>query len=359
MGESNRSPDDYSDDELTTIARMLAVSHKLLYHGHYFGFVSDFLDLNYEAAYIKAENENGGRNFVGVKFLALNIFAYCLPLIYAHTAMEYKCDFEKMNMKQDSLESEISLAGVNCRVENWLRSPWSLTLGPLSVLASVVIWGLFQILACFFGAKARSVGRNVRRLVLNHLPVGVKLRHLKYHRDAPVLGKHVKDNFFFQNCCVFYVLLLLEMVVIAVMHRSGTALVLAKVLGDVYLHAANTILSPCDEVIVHIEGELDRWEYAPEPGLWIRIRDIKLDILYVTSAELQAVYENMPALLDEVTGEGTVLMTDQEREDIQKGEDEYIWKAMQIQNVYVVDMDNKTIPVVVESESENGLELCG
>lgn len=280
-----------------TAIRMIASAHALLFTGFYYMFVVNFLNPRIKSVFKDQYTQQAKSKAVKMAILALLVIA--LPYMYAWSLMSYPCKMETYQSKfvtkfaNDTDATRMELAPLACDVEDLIRSPLSLLIGPCAFIFFVggfaggfaVDWVCLQCGCSPLGGKMRMMLQGLMYPMLEG-----KLSKLFYH-PTPL---------YFSLPACLWGLILIEMAIVSALTMSGVSLLVGIALGDIFLRSANTLLAPPDICILIIEGELNAWSREREfPGkpLWTRLRTRKFGApaaLEVSLQELEAVYTDMP-----------------------------------------------------------------
>jgi len=334
-----------NEEQLAISVKMIGAAQAILFCGHYHEFLDKFVDEKFSARYKEFYDSDQQTLLRWVKFAGMVVLTTALPWLYGSFLTSDPCAWEEAQYQMRT-EGEISaLPGLfsmakrstGCVVEQWLRSPYSLMLAPVAVLCYFVFCRLFVILD--------AVGA---RLCKFKLASYVRLQFHRYTMDF--LRSHLSrllyhpELFLFRITTGCWLFLLFEFLVLACITRSPVAAIIGYAVSNVFLIAANVLLSAPFECIEMIEAELQTWggkwgaRHYSAGSLWVRLRNHAYDTHFVTEDELAFMsykLEKLRCLFTEAEDPANPAVVG----DLELLNDSWFF----MRNVYVVDSHNNDV----------------
>jgi len=281
-----------SNNDRKCAARMAAVAEAVLFCGFYYAFVVNFLniDTTFRDKYL-AQYRKQSPCIVNMKMIIFALLVVALPACYGWTIMNYPCKWDRQQQRNaDTAAMVVEIASVNCHVEDMIRSPWSLLVGPTAFVIFVILFAMGFALdgICFrLGCKPLGYMTRLNLQAVLYPMLDSKLHNLFFHR-SPIR---------FSACASLYFLILVEMSCVSALTRSCVAFLVGLAIGDIFLRAANLLLVPPQICIVMLEGQLKQWSVdrglIGEP-LWLRFAARERgarSAIKVSSKELEAILQ--------------------------------------------------------------------
>lgn len=280
------------DESLLVKARMVTLLHTMLYNGRYHSVVTNYLHRP-----IELENTSSTVCHC-TQVVALVLCVTTLPYVYAWFLMPYPCASKRV--LQDSLthvQQEI-----DCSSQDFLRKPWSLIYGP----SAAMLYGVFVLCTALVDKFTLGSGLTIRLGVGFQLRqkckskiyglVGERIWKLRFH--SPRLGTAGQGLYAF--VAHVYFTILVPMAFVAMIEGSVVALVVGVALAEILLKFASTFMAPSAKQIAQITGQLACFPLLT-PGFLLQLASQPGPVVYVSAADLQAIYEHPE--LSELRGE--------------------------------------------------------
>eukprot|EP00928_Gymnodinium_smaydae_P064311 TRINITY_DN47681_c0_g1_i1.p1 TRINITY_DN47681_c0_g1~~TRINITY_DN47681_c0_g1_i1.p1 ORF type:complete len:350 (-),score=35.47 TRINITY_DN47681_c0_g1_i1:167-1216(-) len=188
-----------------------------------------------------------------LKAVTFVVVVSLLPYFYAFTMLDYPCDAVTYAFRGGDLgtkwQSE-QMKGHGCQVEDFLRSYFSIAIGPLMFAVIALIMGFIHALVHLSGNwnimyGACGPARLIQALFYGYLRR--KLYKTTFSRRAKVWWY-----------IVGYLVILLEFFAIAVISRGSTAtgLLIAYAVSELYLLITNTVMGVDSMKVTIVEAEI-------------------------------------------------------------------------------------------------------
>lgn len=269
--------------ELFDQCKLFAYVHHLILRPVPARFVCCFLDTGFQG-HCEAHQNSPFRHYA-VAALTTAVF-FLMPIIYGHSVMEYPCELHKIRFGEGAgtLSSRLVQMDMKCATQDFIRSPWSLVLGPI---AYALGWINFKIMLTAAGSWRPWLG--TLGPTCYALQVNVVRPRLKNLVVQPARG----PGSFEYPMTVFYAVLL-QMGAVAVLLRSGVAVVIAYALGRAFLALCNYAFMVSGVFADMVEAELAQFNRsAPGDPLLRRVfLGPVRNSAWITSQELAALWGN-------------------------------------------------------------------
>jgi len=270
------------DPELYNKVVALCYLHHLMLAGKPINLLTRYMDPGALGEF-KKELANRARFAFGV--VLFTGVTTVMPWIYGHTLMKDKCDPQVVVI--DGREE--SIAHVGCKVQQFMKSPWSLTMGPVGLCLLCVVQVLGHCCSC---TTLRRLFRPIKVQTYMYVrTVAWKLWYQPFSSE----GRGLALRF----TIALWVVLMVEFLFIAVFLKEAVAAVAAYALGLLLLQIANVTFSPPDTLIAMIDGEFEQPDDKELGRVMQHLWNNTKKCVYLTSTQLSAIY-NMPGLREDV-----------------------------------------------------------
>lgn len=212
---------------------------------------------------------------------AFSLICIAMPAAYAHTLMPNPCRPKLMTITTEYVNQGNAMPSFigeqTCNVEDFMLSWWSVTLFPASALIYVLFWKATRE---FCPSLRRTLELYLRAFVEPRIP------HLRFQ---PWKGPGC-----FETTMMLFFMLVLVMLGVSVVTRSGTAAVVAYAVGEIFLKLSNVVFSPPAEYMRIISAKLELWnEEGRRSGVSVlsRLWNESSDTFWLTSKELGDIWK--------------------------------------------------------------------
>jgi len=332
--------------DLAVAVKIIGAAQVILYCGHYFEFLDKFVDPQFRDRYMDFYSNLNQTVMRWVKCGVMVVLTTMLPWLYGSFLTSDPCEWEESQYELRT-QSEISALpplfsmakrSTGCEVERWLRSPFSLMLAPVAILCYFFFCRLFIVVDAIGMRLCGSRLASYLRLQFHRYTMAFLRSHLDRLLYHPTLV-------LFRITTGCWLFLLCEFLVLACVTRSPVAAIIGYAVSNVFLLAANVMLSAPFECIEMIEAELQTWggkwgqRHYSAGSLWVRLRSHAYDTHFVTEDELAFVGGKLPDLSRLFVDDGNGDANGTTVGDLELVNDSWYF----MRNVYVVDAVNNDV----------------